>query len=69
MLFWCLGVYQNIIDKYHNKLVHKLHKYFVHEVDEISGAFVNPNGITVNSYNPYLEVNAVLGISSVRTFN
>src|SRR3954468_12324996 len=34
-----------------------------------AGAFVSPNGITVNSYSPYLEVKAVLGISSVRTFN
>ena len=35
VLFWCLGVYQNIVDEYHDELVHKLHKYFVHEVNKI----------------------------------
>ena len=69
VLFWCFGIYQNIIDEYHNKLVHILHKYFVHKVKKYAGALVSPNGITVNSYSPYLEVKAVLGISSVRTFN
>jgi hypothetical protein len=33
------------------------------------GAFVNPKGITVNSYKPYLDVKAVLGMSSNRIFS
>ena len=37
VLFWCFGVYQNIIDEYNNKLVHILHKYFVHKVNKICG--------------------------------
>ncbi|KAK9128760.1 hypothetical protein Syun_017557 [Stephania yunnanensis] len=30
----------------------------------MAGAFVSPNGIIVNSNNPYLVLNAVLGMSS-----
>jgi hypothetical protein len=33
------------------------------------GAFVNPKGMTVNSYKPYLDVKAVLGMSSNRIFS
>ena len=31
-----------------------------------AGAFVKPKDITVNSYNPYLVMNAVFGISEGR---
>jgi hypothetical protein len=34
-----------------------------------AGALVNPNDITVYSYNPYLVVKAVFGISEARIFN
>lgn len=34
-----------------------------------AGALVNPNGITVYSYKPYLVVKAVLGISASRIFS
>jgi hypothetical protein len=34
-----------------------------------AGAFVNPEGMTVNSYKPYLDVKVVLGMSSSRIFS
>src|SRR4051812_29002293 len=36
MLFFSLGIDQNIIDEYDNKLVKKLHEHLVHHVHEIS---------------------------------
>jgi hypothetical protein len=34
-----------------------------------ASAFVNPKGMMVNSYKPYPDVKAVLGMSSNRIFN
>jgi hypothetical protein len=34
-----------------------------------AGALVKPKDITVNSYNPYLDVIEVFGISSIQNFN
>jgi hypothetical protein len=35
MLFFGLGVYQDVIDEHHYKLVEDLHEYLIHEVHEI----------------------------------
>jgi hypothetical protein len=35
MLYFCLGVNQNIVDEDHNKLIQVLHKHLIHEVHEI----------------------------------
>ena len=36
---------------------------------KVLGALVKPNDITVYSYNPYLVVNAILGISVAQIFS
>jgi hypothetical protein len=35
---------------------------------KFAGAFVNPKDMIRNSYNPYLEVNVVFGISPFQTY-
>jgi hypothetical protein len=52
MLFFILGIYQNIINEYHYKLVQLY-----------AGALVRPKDMTRYSYNPYLVEKAVFGIS------
>jgi hypothetical protein len=61
MLFFTLRIYKNIINKYHHKLVKMIHEYTVHQIQ-----FVKPKDITVNSYNPYLVMNVVFGMSKGR---
>jgi hypothetical protein len=59
MVFAVLGVDKDVVNEDHDKLIQLFHKHFVHEVHEKAGAFVSPNGITVNSYCPYRVTNAV----------
>jgi hypothetical protein len=35
MFFFGLGVNQNVVDKYHNKLIQVFHKHRIHEIHEI----------------------------------
>jgi hypothetical protein len=49
MFFFGLGVNQNVVDKYHNKLIQVFHKHLIHEIHEIGWAFVSPKDITVYS--------------------
>jgi hypothetical protein len=35
MLFFCLGVNQNVIDENHKKLIQVLHEHLIHEIHEI----------------------------------
>jgi hypothetical protein len=66
MLLLTLRIYENIINEYHHKLVKIVHEYTVHQIHEEAGAFVRPKHITVNSYNPYLVMNVVFGMSEGR---
>jgi hypothetical protein len=59
MLFFALRVYQNIINKYHHKLIKIIHDTLFIKFMKKAGAFVRPKDITVNSYNPYLVMNTV----------
>jgi hypothetical protein len=63
MLCFVLRIYQNIINKYHHKLVKIIHEYTVHQIHEEGWCIVRPKDITVNSYNPYLVMNVVFGMS------
>ena len=67
MFLLTLGVYQDIINEHHNKLIQKVHKHFIMFM-KYAGALVKANGITVYSYIPYLVVKAVFGISNSLTF-
>jgi hypothetical protein len=69
MFFLTSREYQNIINEYHNKLIKILHEYLVHQVHEVRWSVGQAKNITVNSYNPCLDVNVVFGISSTRIFN
>jgi hypothetical protein len=69
MLFFTSSVDQYIIDEHHDKLVQILHENLVHQIHEVGGALVNPNGITIYSYRPYLNMNAVFGMSHSRIFS
>jgi hypothetical protein len=61
--------YQYIINEYHNKLSrYSMNTLFIKYM-KYAGVLVKPKDITVNSYNPYLDVNVVFGISSTRIFN
>ena len=44
VLFWCLGVYQNVINEYHNKLVQIFHEDLIHEIHEVSWGIGQPKG-------------------------
>jgi hypothetical protein len=35
VLFFCLGKYENVINKVHDKLIQIFHKYLIHEIHEI----------------------------------
>ena len=63
MLFIVIGVYQNIINEHHYKLVHSgLKTEFMRYVKN-AGALVRPKDITRYSYSPYLVDKVVFGIS------
>ena len=64
MLFLCLGEDQNIINENHHKDIQIIHEDYVHQMHEESRGIVKPKDMTVYSYSPYLQVNAVFGISS-----
>src|SRR4051812_32435564 len=69
MLLLILGIDQYVINEHRNELIQELHKHLVHHIHKYAGALVNTNDITVYSYNPYLVVKAVFGISPSRIFN
>ena len=66
MLCFCLGEDQNIINKDHHEDIQIIHEDHVHQMHEEAGALVKPKDMTVYSYSPYLQVNAIFGISSGR---
>ena len=59
MLYLCLGEDQNIINENHHKDIQIIHENHVHQVHEKSRGLVKPKDMTVYSYSPYLQVNAV----------
>jgi hypothetical protein len=63
MLLLTLRIYENVINEYHHKLVKIIHEHTVHQIQEKAGALVRPKDITVYSYNPYLVINVVFGMS------
>jgi hypothetical protein len=64
MLLLILGIYQNIINEYHHKLVQfGMNTEFIKYV-KWAGTCVNPKDITKYSNNPYRVVKVVLGLSS-----
>src|SRR3954468_13623667 len=63
MLFFALGIDQNVVDEYDHNFFNKIHEHFVHHVHEICWCIFQSNGITVYSYIPYLVVKEVLGMS------
>ena len=69
MLFLCLGEDQNIINEDHHEDIQIIHEDHVHQMHEESRALVKPKDMTVYSYSPYLQVNAVFGISLGRILN
>jgi hypothetical protein len=69
MLFFALRINQNVINEYHHKLVKIIHEYTIHQIHEKAGALVKPKDITVNSYKPYLVMNAVFGMSEGRVLS
>jgi hypothetical protein len=44
MLFFYLGVNQNVIDENHDKLIHVLHEHLSHEIHEIGGGIRKSEG-------------------------
>ncbi len=38
MLFFIIGIDENVIDEHDHKLVQKLHEHLIHEVHEIGGS-------------------------------
>lgn len=50
-----LGVYPNIITEYYSESVEIVLKYLIHHVYNITGALVNPNGMTKNSLWPHVR--------------
>jgi hypothetical protein len=60
MLFFTLGIDQDVVNKDHDKLVQLRHEYRVHQVHKFAGALVSLNDITKYSYNSYLVEKAVL---------
>ena len=66
MLFLYLGEDQNIINENHHEDIQIVHETMFIRCMKKAGALVKPNDMTVYSYGPYLQVNAVLGISSGR---
>jgi hypothetical protein len=47
VLFFGLGIDQDVIDEYHHKFVEELHEYLIHEIHEIGRALVRPKDMTV----------------------
>jgi hypothetical protein len=68
MFFLTPRKYQNVINTTKNLSRYSMNTLFIKYM-KYAGALVKPKDITVNSYNPYLDVNAVFGISSTRIFN
>ena len=66
MLFFCLGEDQNIINEDHHENIQIIHEDHVHQMHEESRGIGQPKDMTVYSYSPYLQVNAVFGISPGR---
>ena len=52
MFFFSLGIYQDIIQINHDKLVEVFHEYILHQSRKSGGAFVKPKDMTVYSYEP-----------------
>jgi hypothetical protein len=44
MLFFYLGVNQNVINENHDKLIHVLHEHLIHEIHEIGEGIHNCKG-------------------------
>jgi hypothetical protein len=63
MLFFTLGIDQDVVNEDHDKFVQLRHEYGVHQVYEMCRSIVSPNDITKYSYNPYLVERAVLETS------
>jgi hypothetical protein len=61
MIFFTLGIDQDVVNEDNDKLAHLRHEYGVHQVHEMCR-----NNITKYSYNPYLVEKAVLETSSRR---
>jgi hypothetical protein len=66
MLFFTLGIDQDVIDEDNDKLVQLRHEYGVLQVHEICRSISEPKCISKYSYNPYQVEKAVLGTSSGR---
>ena len=62
MITITLGINKNIVHENHDESVQIMNALFFRFI-KYAGALVNPNDITVNSYNPYRVENAVLGMS------
>jgi hypothetical protein len=63
MITFTLRIDKNIVDKYYDESVQILHEHLILHIHKVAGALVNPNDITVNSYNPYQVEKSVLAIS------
>jgi Holliday junction resolvasome RuvABC ATP-dependent DNA helicase subunit len=66
MLFFTLGIDQDVINEDHDKLVQLQHEYGVHQVHEMYRSIGESKRHIKYSYNPYLVEKAVLGTSSRR---
>jgi hypothetical protein len=56
MLFFCLGVNQNIVNEDHNKVIQVLHQHRIHEIHEIGG------GIRKSEGHHGILVESILGV-------
>ena len=63
MLFIVLGVYQNIINEHHHKLVQLWIKTEFMRYMKNAEALVRPKDMTRYSYSPYLVEKVIFGIS------
>jgi hypothetical protein len=66
MVFFCLGVNQNVIDENHNKLIHVFHKHLIHEIHEIRWGICKPEGHHGIPIESIPGRNALLGVSDSR---
>jgi Holliday junction resolvasome RuvABC ATP-dependent DNA helicase subunit len=66
MLLFTLGVDQDVVNEYHDKLVQLRHEYGVHQVHEMCRSIGESKRHNKYSYNPYLVEKAILVTSSGR---
>jgi hypothetical protein len=66
VFFLILRIYENIVDEHHHELIEVIHEHMFIKYIKKARSFVNPNDMTVYSYNTYLVINVDFGISEGR---